>query len=74
MYCYCIVTVQYIVTFPIRSLVRETMYTVYTVCRLLAVLLVCAAQENKTEQCVSNYHGFEIKSPLTTLRTDTSTT
>ena len=38
------------------------MYVVYTVCGLLAVLLVCGAQENTTQNnsyCVSDYQEFE---------------
>ena len=47
------------------SLVRETMYTVYTVCELLAVLLVCGAQDNTKENtCVSDYQEFEKKTFL----------
>ena len=35
------------------------MYAVYTVCGLLAVLLVCGAQENTAEnKCVSSYEEF----------------
>ena len=38
------------------------MYTVYTVCGLLAVLLVCGAEDNTTENnCVSDYQEFEKK-------------
>ena len=43
------------------SLVKEKMYAVYTVCGLLqlAVLLVCGARENTTEnKCVSSYEQF----------------
>ena len=44
---------------------RETMYTVYTVCGLLAVLLVCGAEDNTTENnCVSDYKVFEKKTFL----------
>ena len=41
------------------------MYTVYTVCGLLAVLLVCGAEDNTTEyNCVSSYEEFEKKTFL----------
>ena len=41
------------------------MYTVYTVCGLLVVLLVCGAQDNTTENnCVSSYEEFEKKTFL----------
>ena len=38
------------------------MYTICTVCGLLAVLLVCGAEDNTTENnCVSDYQEFERK-------------
>ena len=41
------------------NLVRENMYTVYTVCGLLAVLLVCGAEDSTTENnCVTSYEQF----------------
>ena len=41
------------------------MCTVYTMCGLLAVLLVCGAQDNTTENnCVSDYQEFEKKTFL----------
>ena len=41
------------------------MYTVYTVCGLLAVLLMCGAQDNTTKNnCVSDYQEFEKKTFL----------
>ena len=41
------------------------MYTVYTVCGLLAILLVCGAKDNTTENnCVSSYEEFERKTFL----------
>ena len=41
------------------SLVRENMYTAYSVCGLLAVLLVCGAEDNTTENnCISSYEQF----------------
>ena len=41
------------------------MYTVHTVCGLLAVLLVCGAKDNTTENnCVSTYEEFEKKTFL----------
>ena len=41
---------------------KGEMYTVYTVCGLLAILLVCGAEDNTTEDnCVSSYEEFEKK-------------
>ena len=50
---------------PVEPEVRETMYVVYTVYGLLAVLLVCGAHDNTTENnCVSSYEEFEKKTFL----------
>ena len=41
------------------------MYTVYVVCGLLVVLLVCGANDNTTENnCISSYQEFEKKTFL----------
>ena len=43
----------------------KTMYTVHTVCGILAILLVCGAKDNTTENnCVSSYEEFEKKTFL----------
>ena len=50
---------------PVEPIVRETMYTFHTVCGLLAILLVCGAKDNTTENnCVSSYEEFERKTFL----------
>ena len=61
--CYISAHILSLITYIAAS--EEDMHTVYTVCGLLAVLLVCGAEDNTTDNnCVSSYEEFEKKTFL----------